>query len=83
MELRRGEQGDADEIGGGAEQEESRAICCALAVESWLSQAMNDLMVLLPPREPEALDEPDVVIDHRNADAILHPVTPSAPAPRF
>ena len=27
-----------------------------------------------PPRQPEALDEPDMVIDHGNADAILHPV---------
>jgi hypothetical protein len=27
----------------------------------------------MPPRKPEALDQPVVVIDHRNAEATVHP----------
>lgn len=50
--LRRGEKGDDDEVGGGGGSEESRALCLAMAVESWLN-AMGNLTSLVAPQESE------------------------------
>jgi hypothetical protein len=50
--LRRGEEGDNDQIAGGAGQSDSRAICAALGVQAWSSTAIADLDVVLAPREP-------------------------------
>src|SRR5262249_60933951 len=54
--LRQGEEDDADTIAGGGQTEESRALTLAMAVEAWRTQALEDLMVLVPPREPEQSD---------------------------
>jgi hypothetical protein len=50
--LRRGEEGDADEIAGGGESDESRAYTAALAVEAYLSQTVQGYMGLLAPDLP-------------------------------
>ena len=50
--LRRGEEGDNDQIAGGAGQSDSRAICAALGVQVWSSTAIADLDMILPPKEP-------------------------------
>jgi len=49
--LRRGEEGDVDEITAGAGQPESRAITAAMAVTLWLEQVMAEVAEVLAPKE--------------------------------
>jgi hypothetical protein len=51
--LRRGEEGDADKIGGGAGAAEERALVMAYSVECWLNAALPDLRDTVPTKEPD------------------------------
>lgn len=53
--LRRGEQGDNDQIAGRAGTSDSRAICAALGIQCWTQTAIADLDVILPPKEPDPM----------------------------
>ncbi len=50
--LRRGEEGDNDQIEGGGVIGDSRAMCAALAVHCWLHEAMADLQDYVAPVTP-------------------------------
>ncbi len=62
--LRRGETGDNDQIAGGQQQSDARALCAALAVECWRQTAIPDLEALIGPHEMVAPGVPKSV-EHR------------------
>jgi len=48
--VRQGEEGDADQIGGAKGTSDALVLCAALAVECWLHSAMPDLQGLVAPK---------------------------------
>ncbi len=51
--LRRGEDGDKDQLGGGGMQSDARVVTAAMAVECWLHSAMPDLIAAVKPKDVE------------------------------
>jgi hypothetical protein len=60
--LRQGESGDHDEIGGGQEQCDARAICAGIAVHCWLTTAVPDLESLIGPHDMSDPNVPKTVV---------------------